>query len=362
MKTIKIYAFSTHQTKERTSGVDFCRVIQPMKALDGYCDGEVKFEVTFHNIHKKKQDNWLAIAKEYDLIFTNYTVLDWGFAYMGLAVRKEGKKMIMDIDDAVWHIGKDNIAHDAMKELSGPQKISCMLAEVDGITCTNRYLKNVILNYVKKDSDKIAVLSNQIDLSLYNTTHPAKDTNTITLLHFGATGHFLDQLDPEFVKGMDRIFREYPNVRFKAIGSFISELRKKWGRRYENDFGDVDIYKWISDKFPCFMEECDIMVVSLLDNIYNRSKSDVKFLESASAMKPGVFAAVRPYTDTIINGETGYLAKTSGDWYKYLKLLIDSKEERQRIGENAYDYVVANRQMKSNIKPYAEFIKKILST
>lgn len=362
MKTISVYAFPSHQTTERTSGVDYARILSPMKALDGYSDGEVKFKVTFFDINKKKQDSWVEIAEKHDLVFLNYTVMDWNFAGMGACIRGKGKKMIMDLDDAVWYLGKDNIVTDAMKQLSGAEKITCMLQEVDGVTCTNRYLANVILNNIRKDPSLVAILPNQIDLDLYNKTFPAKDTNTITLMHFGATGHFEDQLDPEFVKGMDRIFREYPNVKFKAVGSFISDLRLKWGKRYEQDFGDVDIFRWVKDKFPGFMEECDIAVIPLRSNIYNRAKSDIKTIENWSAMKPVVCSKTRPYEDTVQEGVTGFLCQTSGDWYSALKKLIDSKELRQTIGQNGYDYVKQNRQMKDNVKEYAEFLKKILAT
>ena len=40
MKKIRIFSFPSHSPGEHVSGVDYPRVIQPMKFLDGYNDGE----------------------------------------------------------------------------------------------------------------------------------------------------------------------------------------------------------------------------------------------------------------------------------------------------------------------------------
>jgi glycosyltransferase involved in cell wall biosynthesis len=359
MKTIKIFALPSHQTKERTSGVDFARIIQPMKYLNGYKDDDIALDVTMYDISNDSL-SWVDIGKQFDLVFLNYTVMDWQYAAMGSCVHGQGKKIIMDVDDAMWYVQPDNVVHDQLKELNGAYKLTCMLNDVDGVTTTNRYLRNIICDKTYKYPDKVKVIPNQIDLSLYSSTYSAKNTNTITLLHYGSTSHFEDLLDDEFVKGIDKLFSDYPNVKIKTIGSFISKLKYKWGVRYEHDFGDVDIYKWVKEKFSLFMEEADIVVVPLRDNTYNRSKSDIKFLETASAMKPGVFSNVRPYADTIEHGKTGYLAHTADDWYNCLKELIDSREKRFEIGTNAYNYVKNERQIQNNLSLYIDFIKKIV--
>lgn len=361
IKKYSIYSVPSHQTEDRTSGVDYARVLSPMKYLDGYKDDEVEFLVDVYDIHAKKQDNWPAIAKKYDLVFLNYTVLDWQYAAMGSFVHGEKKKIVMDLDDAIWFVQEDNITHDALKEMNAGYLLSCMLNDVDGITTTSGYLRNVIVDKTHRSHKDIKVMPNQIDLSLYTKVAPAKDTSMITLLHYGSSSHYEDLLDKEFVEGIDRIFREYPNVKIKVIHSFIADLSNKWGSRYESAAGAPDIYEWATSKFPTFMEEADIIVAPLRDTIYNRCKSDIKFLETASAGKPGIFSATRPYTDTIEDGVTGYVARNADDWFNALKILIDSKDKRQAIGNAAYEYVKAERQMKNNVQAYADYFKLLLT-
>ena len=360
MKTMKVFVVPSHQTLERTSGVDYVRVLSPMKYLNGYKDKDVKFEVDFYDIHAEKQQSWPEIAKKYDLIFLNYTVLDWQYATMGACVHGENKKIIMDLDDAIWYVSPDNIVHDKLQELNADFILTCILNDVDGVVTTNRYLRNIIADKTTKSHENIKVMENTIDLDHYTHRSKAKDTGLITLMHYGSTSHFNDLLDKNFVEGVDMVMRQYPNVQFKTVGSFIAELKNKWSYRYINDFGDVDIYKWIHDKFPSFMDEADIMVVPLIDNKYNRAKSDIKYLEIASAGKPGVFSNTRPYSDTIIHGENGYLAESSQDWYTSLCELIESKEKREAVGMKAYADIVDHRLVQHVIKDYADYFKRVV--
>ena len=361
MKTIKIFGLPSHQTTERTSGVDFARVIQPMSHLDGYETDGYKFKVDLYDIFKQKETDWKNVSRDYDLVFFNYTVIDWAYAAMGSFVHGKGKKMIIDLDDALWHVNPDNIAYDSLKRVNAGFIITQILRDVDGVTTTNLYLKNLIHAKTNVSYDKMLTVPNSIDFKYYKYKSPPKDKHDILLFHFGSTSHFHDLSEPNFVEGINRIFRDYPNVNFKAIGANIPKLKLKWGERYSYGWGHSDVYKWISEKFPVYMDEADIVVVPLEDNVYNRCKSDIKFLESSTAMKPGVYSDIRPYRETIEDGVNGFIAGTAEKWYESLSILIDSVEKRKEIGTNAYNYVKKERQIQQLVPKYAEFIIKILT-
>jgi glycosyltransferase involved in cell wall biosynthesis len=361
MKTIKIYALPSHQSKERTSGVDFARIIQPMRHLDGYSDGEVKFKVDIYDIHAKETTNWKDIAKEYDVIYFNYLHNPWGYAAMGAMARGNNTKLVLDLDDSLWHVKSDNSAHSVFHKGSEALKnFTAICRDVDLITTTSGYLRNVIVHETGRKHDNIKVFPNYIDLSLYS--HKARFNNDghITLLHHGSTTHFNDLMEDEFMKGVDRIMSEYPNVDIKFVGAFIPKFRQRWGLRYQNAFGHVDIYEWIKGKFREYMDEADILVVPLTDDLYNRCKSPIKFLETSSAGIPGVYQNIRQYQEVVDNGRNGFLASRADEWYKSLKTLIDDVQKRREVGEEAYKTVVNKWQMKDHIKDYAEMFKKLV--
>lgn len=354
MSKIKIFAFPSHGTLERTSGVDFARIIQPMEYLAKHPDFEV------HIFKPGEKMDWLTVAQNYDIIYFNYLSNPWGFAAMGAMARKHGVKLVMDVDDALWEIQHDNPAYKVYgPNTEGIANFTAICNEVDYMTTTSMYLKHVINNNTRKRPQEVKVFPNYIDLDLYGHRCKFKDTHDITLLHFGSTTHFQDLEEEQFEWGVDMIMRDYPNVKIKTVGAFIPKYKEKWGIRYENDFGDPDIYKWIKNKYPKYMDETDILVVPLKKSIYTKSKSSIKFLEAGAAGIPGVWQNLRQY-DEVIDGNNGFLAESASEWRDAIKMLIDDKELRKKMGQAAYETVERDWQAKAHVEDYAEWLKKII--
>lgn len=363
MKKYKIFALPSHQEKERTHGVDFARIIQPMKHLNGYKDSESEFETTMFDIGEKEgKTDWLYVAQNYDAIYLNYINNPWGYAAMGAMARKHGVKMILDLDDALWKIKPDNPAYSVYeKGTEAIKNFTAICNDVDYMTTTNSYLKNIIINNTSCRPEKIKVFPNYIDLDLYKHRSKFKDDSEIMLTHYGSTTHFADLAEYEFVEGINKVMSTYPQVKLRTIGAFIPKFKLRWGQRYDNPFGHQDIYGWINEKFPQFMDETDIVVVPLAEDIYTRAKSSIKFIETSSAKIPGVYQKIRQYTEAIEEGKTGLLASKADEWYEKIKYLIDNPDKRKEIGENAYKEIVKNHQMKNHVADYAIWLKSILT-
>jgi glycosyltransferase involved in cell wall biosynthesis len=360
---IRIFSYPAHQAKDRTAGVDFVRIIQPMNYLNQYLGFGLKdFKVHLWNFKDYPKDmNWEAVAKNHDILYFNYLTNPWGFAMMGMFARKYNRRMVMDLDDNLWNILKDNSAYESYK--NGEQVIKDFTAianEVDYITTTNNYLKNLIINNTSKTYDKIKVIPNYIDLNFYKYTPKPRNEYTVWVTHFGSTSHFGDLLQPEFVEGIHKVMREYPNFRFRTIGSFMPQFADRWGVRYEDVFGSPDIYKWVNNKYPKYMADTDFMVVPLRPNVYDNCKSSIKYLECSAAKRCGVWQDIRPYREVVEHGKTGFLATTNHDWHKYIKILIDNRKLRDQMAENAYQQVKSKWTIQDHINEYADFFKSVL--
>jgi len=358
MKPIKIFATPSHAAVERTSGVDFARIIQPMEYLNKLKD----FKVTIYDPKLNEKMDWLKITAENDILFLNYTTNPWAFAIMGTLARKNNRKIVLDLDDSLWDCRTDNTAYQVYKEGSeGIKNFTCICNEVDYVTTTSLYLKNVICHNTMKRHEQIGILPNCIDLGLYAYRPKLENKNTVTILHFGSSSHYKDLQDSGFVEGVDKLMKELPNVRLVTVGALIPKFKHKWGSRYRHDFGDTDIYKWVNDKFSKFMEEADIVVAPLDIDTYNRAKSYIKFLEYSSAKRPGVYQDITPYQEIVRDGENGFLAFRSEDWYEKLKKLALDFELRKKIGENAFK-TIQNYTIQKNIHKYADFFRKVIAT
>ncbi|MEI2421731.1 hypothetical protein V6O07_15755, partial [Arthrospira platensis SPKY2] len=49
-------------------------------------------------------------------------------------------------------------------------------------------------------------------------------------------------------------------------------------------------------------QECDIFIAPLEDNLFNRCKSGLKFLEYSALGVPGVYSHLEPYQDLVQHG------------------------------------------------------------
>jgi len=357
MKKIRIFALPSHASKDRVSGVDFARIIQPME----YLKMDKDFDVTVWDVHEPKPATWDVLAPQYDIFYFNYMNDSWGFAARGCMARKHGVKLVMDIDDALWRILPDNPAYKIFKkESEGIKAITSICNEVDYLTCTNSYLRNVIVHTTLKRHEQVEIFPNFIDLDLYKHRAKVKDKHNVVIGHFGSTTHFTSLLNEDFMKGMDKIMRDYPNVVFKTIGAHIPKYKMRWGRRYEYGFGSPDLYTWVKDKYPAVMDEVDFFVTPLVENVYNRCKSAIKWLEISVAKKAGVWQNIRQYNRAVEDGKTGLLARTPDEWHEAMKKLIDNFKLRKTMGRNAFKAVKDGWTIQGNIKPYAEFFKKVM--
>jgi len=359
-KPTSIFCFPTHCTKDVTPGVDFVRIIQPMKELQK--DPRFKVTIFDNTLSKKKLSkfDWRDVAKEYDILYINYLTLPWDFAMIGMLFRKYGKKIVFDIDDLIWEIQEDNSSYSTYAPGSdGRAVVTDICREVDYVTTTNNFLRNGIAAYTGKSHDKIEVFPNYIDLDVYNWRSVPKKKQMVKLGYFGSSSHFNDLGEKNFTAGLDRLMKEYPNLELVTVGAMLASFKKKYGMRYFNDFGHQDIYTWVK-MFPEKLGDVDIFVVPLVDNTYCRAKSSIKFLEMSSTGKVGCYSWLRQYQEVVQHGKNGFLCQIEDDWYKYLKTLIDDPKLRIKMGQEALRTVEQNWQMKDNVERYANFFLRVM--
>ena len=97
----------------------------------------------------------------------------------------------------------------------------------------------------------------------------------------------------------------------------------------------------------------------LKDNEFNRSKSDLKFIECAGN---GAVALASPvvYANTIQEGKTGFIYRDEREFSNKLNLLIKNKNLRRMVAEKAYDYVRAERLMSQHYEERLDWYRDLL--
>ena len=258
--------------------------------------------------------------------------------------KEYGKPVFFDIDDLVF----DTVYTDQLSYTQGLNSVEkgnydagvrnygYMLENCDGaITSTNqlqeelyKYQSKVLLNRNLASDDLIAISSRYI--KDYSQT-----SDIVKIGYF--SGSISHNENFELIKpAIKQLLTKYSNVQLHIVGILdIPEDMKP----FENQIVTHDYVDW--DKLPSLISDVDINLAPLVDSIFNRAKSEIKWIEAALVKVPTVASKIGAFSDAIVDGETGLLA-TDDQWFEKLEDLVLYPELRQKIADAAYRAVLEN--------------------
>lgn len=114
-------------------------------------------------------------------------------------------------------------------------------------------------------------------------------------------------------------------------------------------------------KLPQLIAEVDINIAPLEEGIFNEAKSENKWVEAALVKVPTIASNVGAFAHMIENNVTGILCATEEEWKKNLKNLVEDRDVRTRIAENAYQYCRKNCVTIYTGMPLRNFILKYMT-
>jgi len=142
------------------------------------------------------------------------------------------------------------------------------------------------------------------------------------------------------------------NENFKLISSAIADLLKKHKylelhiigyldltdqlQAYADQIKRHDYVDWTG--LPSLMSQVDINLAPLVDNVFNRAKSEIKWLEAALVKVPTAASNIGAFSEMIDDRVTGLLINDE-EWFEKLDLLIQDSQLRQKLAESAYQKV-----------------------
>ena len=255
-----------------------------------------------------------------------------------------GKSVFFDIDDLVFDtVYTDQLSYtqglDPVEKGNydaGVRNYGYMLENCDGaITSTNqlqeelkKYQSKVLLNRNLASDDLIAISSQHIkDYS--------QPSDIVKIGYF--SGSISHNENFELIKpAIKQLLKKYSNVQLHIVG--ILDIPKDM-KPFGNQIVTHDYVDW--DKLPALISEVDINLAPLVDSIFNRAKSEIKWIEAALVKVPTVASKIGAFSDEVVDGETGLLA-TDDEWFDKLESLVLSLELRQKLAESAYRAVLEN--------------------
>ncbi len=181
----------------------------------------------------------------------------------------------------------------------------------------------------------------------------ARENGVVTIGYF--SGSITHNADFELVlPTLVKVLEERPEVQLHIVGdlSIPEPLARFEGRITNEPFCD-----WRG--LPRRIASVDINIAPLEQTIFNEAKSENKWVEAALVKTPTVASNVGAFKKMIRDGETGILCDDPSSWYQALMTLVESREERERIGCNAYNWVKGHATTLTACQEIGAFIRKI---
>jgi len=303
-------------------------------------------ESIFHKITANKLDSILvqrtALNGEIDK-FINYC-------------KKEGIKILLELDDDILNIDNTHSEYEKYKTLSGVIKKIALNAEI--ITVSTNKIRDVMSEF-----GNVEVIHNCLDEFLWvNDNFGAlkmAEVNKITVGYIGTRTHKEDinMLGDAVTKSKQILKDEYGiELVFEIIGGLAEDY--SWFRRIKIPEGCTD-YPKFAEFVKASTLHWDFVVAPLIDSPVNRGKSAVKFLEYSALGLPGIYSAMGEYAKIIKHNETGILLGSNENeaWIEAICKMAIQPDLRETLAVNANRYVQDNYLLKNNVHKLMSIIR-----
>lgn len=270
------------------------------------------------------------------------------------AARNMGIRVVYDLDDDFFS---------TPPEFTGPWKyysqpavqasIRQAMNTADFVTCSTEALARQLPGVAAPR----VVIENVIDTTVWEPARASrKPTDTVTIGWMASGSHMIDA--PLVLPALRAIMERHTNVRLHLIGwvgwQQLGEDFRPFADRIKSE-------PWIPIwDLPAAMADIDIGLAPLVDNPYNRAKSNIKWLQYGALAVPCVASRLDPYA-ALTDGVDGILVGYDpGGWQNTLEDLVCDHARRKAVGEAAYRTVRERYDVRAKIGAWRGVFESVL--
>ena len=214
------------------------------------------------------------------------------------------------------------------------------LSQVDAVFVTTEHLKNVYKEY----NENVYVLPNSIALEALN--EPPRNSKKKVVCWQGSNTHKND------LKLIEPALKH-------LISTRDDTLVKLWGASLKGTY-NVPLVSFENFYQMLSQVDVDIGLAPVTYIPFNKSKSNLKFLEYTAVGAATVASNFGPYKDTITHGENGLLADSPQEWTTAIEFLLNNEKERLRLVKNAKKLLMEEYDLTVNYKLWENAILKTI--
>lgn len=286
----------------------------------------LRYANRMRDIEKLKRSDYDCVVLETELFHTANGTLEG-------SIRKHSKRLVYDIDDAVF--------------LLFPAKIREFAATADHVIVANTRLAEWASQY----TSNISIIPTCIDLEVYAPKSEVSSSGDgPTVIGWVGSPSNLCMLE-HCAEALRVVAREHP-LEFRVISSNHAPLQKI-------DFSGVKVHRIDIDACDLIDElhRLDVGVMPLpASDRWSWYKCNAKMIQYMAVGLAAIGSDVGFNRELVRHGQNGMLAANKDEWIECLRSLIRSPEQRQAIGKQARETIESRFTVQRRIDEYERAI------
>lgn len=230
-------------------------------------------------------------------------------AFFRWLLRKFSKRLIFDFDDAVF------CRPNGQQSKTRKARFRAMTEMSDHLFAGNGYLAAS----ASSAQSKTTLLPTCVDTVRYQM-EVKKPEGSIDLVWIGSqsTSKYLEQILPV----LEQAALEIPGLRLKIVADFT----------LSSDQLEIVAVPWSEEGEVEAIASSHIGIAPMVDDDWTRGKCALKLLQYMAAGLPVISSDAGANREVVVDGESGYLVSSPGQWIEALKKLRDDKMLREAMG------------------------------
>lgn len=265
-------------------------------------------------------------ARGVDAVFIQREAALVGPAYTEFILGSlKGLPIVFDFDDAIWHLDLPRSTHPiAARLLKDPSKCWYTMRHAACIIAGSNYLAR----RAREVNSRVEVVPTVVSAATWTPLLGRLDGELgtegaprIGWVGSHSTAHQLELVEP----ALRQLRTEGYDFEIHVVGA-------------DDDFAlgtvGVQLRPWKLDEEIQEFQRIDIGLAPMHSEPVYEGKCGFKQLQFMAVGVPCVSSWVGGARDFVVDGENGLVARSTEDWYRHLKALLESRELRKRLAHN----------------------------
>jgi glycosyltransferase involved in cell wall biosynthesis len=264
----------------------------------------------------------LLARDDADLIWLHYEAFPFLPAPFERLVAKRRRPVILDYDDAIFHMYDDHARGPVRRLLGG--KLKTTIAQADAVTVGNDYLRDYAIAF----NPNVHVLPTVVDTELYRPAATrAPGPLVVGWIGSPSTWSYVEPILPTLLPQLHAA-----GAIFRAVGAGPAAAR----------WAGVEALEWSEASEIAAVQSMDIGIMPLPDERWARGKCGYKLIQYMACGLPVVASPVGINSQIVRESVNGFLASDADAWTRAIGHLLADADLRQRYGTAGRD--IAERE------------------